>query len=363
MRLCWLELRDFRNHHHTRVDPVADGLVVVVGANGEGKSNLLEGMYVLFTRSSFRVSSNAPMVRDGCGSAFARGEVEGEGGRTLVEIEIPQMGAARVHVNRSQVRRIRDLKRQVRAVVFAPEDLDVIRGDPSERRRFMDEALGALWPLKEGATTAYDRTLRQRNRLLKEWEGGGAPHELGAWDAELVETGCALMRLRAEAVERIAPAASAEFSKLAGYELECAYAPSVWGDDLEGAFRARLDERREDELVRRTSLVGPHRDGLELAVREMRARAFASHGEAWGAALCLRIALADAVADEVGERPVLILDDPFSALDPRRQREVAGRLGGRGQVVVSVADEAHVPANADEVWDVAGGTVTVRGGA
>jgi DNA replication and repair protein RecF len=168
------------------------------------------------------------------------------------------------------------------------------------------------------------------------------------------------MRLRAEAVRRIAPAAEEEYEHLAGYGLVCEYAPNVTGEGLEGSFEERLRQRREDELVRRTTLVGPHRDDLALAVRDLGARSFASHGEGWAAALCLRLGLGEAVRVEVGERPVLILDDPFSALDPRRQRLVAERLTGRGQVLVSVADEAHVPAGAASVWDVRGGSVTVR---
>jgi DNA replication and repair protein RecF len=260
------------------------------------------------------------------------------------------------------VRRKRDLRRQVRAAFFGPEDLDVVRGDPSQRRRFMDEAVTSLWPLKESALTAYDRTLRQRNRLLKEWEGRGAPADLEAWDAEMVQNGSALLRLRGDAVARLSPGAQEEFAALSGSGLACEYRPSVWGENLEEAFRARLAERRSDELTRRTSLVGPHRDDLELAVRDLGARAFASHGEAWAAALCLRLGLGSAIQAEVGEPPVLLLDDPFSALDPRRGGQVAERLAGRGQVVVTVADEAHVPAKAEAVWDVSAGAVTVRAG-
>lgn len=226
----------------------------------------------------------------------------------------------------------------------------------------MDEAVTSLWPLKESALTAYDRTLRQRNRLLKDWEGRGAPADLETWDRELVENGCAVMRLRSEAVARLAPGAEEEFGVVAGYGLACEYRPSVWGEDLEEAFRERLAERRQDELVRRTSLVGPHRDDLGLAVRDLGARAFASHGEAWGAALCLRLGLAEALGEEAGERPVVLLDDPFSALDPKRQVRVGERLTARGQVVLSVADEAHLPAHADAVWNVSAGAVTVRSG-
>ncbi len=357
-----MELRDFRNHRSTELE-VPDGLVVAVGPNGEGKTNLLEGMYFLFSLTSPRVSANLPLVREGSEAAYVRGEVETSGGRVLVEIEIPSTGASRVKVNRSPVRRKRDLRRQVRAVFFGPDDLDVVRGDPSQRRRFMDEAVIALWPVKESALTAYDRTLRQRNRLLKDWEGKGAPAGLEAWDAELVETGSAVVRARAEALERVAPHAEQEFMRIASYGLVCGYRPSVEGEPLEEAFRRRLADRRADELVRRTTLVGPHRDELGLAVRDLVARDFASHGEGWAAAVCLRLGLGEAVAGEVGEQPVALLDDPLSALDPVRQRRVAEHLAGRGQAVVSVADEAHVPDHAAAVWDVSGGIVRARGAA
>jgi DNA replication and repair protein RecF len=357
-----VHLRDFRNHADTRLENVPDGLVVFVGPNGEGKTNLLEGIAFLFFLQSPRTSSAEPVVRRGAEAAYTRGEVETANGRVLVEIEIPGRGANRVQVNGSTVRRKRDVRRQIRAVYFGPDELVVVIGDPSKRRDFMDDAIRSLWPLKESAITAYDRALRQRNRLLKDWEGRGAPKDLETWDAELIESGCALIRLRREAVERLAPTAEEEYRHLAGYGLACEYAPNVEGDPLEQAFAERLAARRQDEIVRRTTLVGPHRDELALAVRDLGARSFASHGEAWAAALCLRLGLANAVADEVGERPVLLLDDPFSALDPRRRERVAERLRDLGQTAVSVADEGHVPPQAAGVWDVSAGTVTERGG-
>ena len=361
MRLLWAKLRDFRNHQQTRVDDVPEGVITVVGANGEGKTNLLEGIGFLFSLASHRVSANLPLVREGATAGYARGEIQTGGGRFLVEVEVPVAGASRLQVNRSPVRRKRDLRKQVRAVFFGPDDLDVVRGDPSQRRRFMHEAAVSLWPLKESTLTAYDRTLRQRNRLLKDWEGRGQPPDLEAWDSELIEKGCALMRLREEAVGRLAPSAEAEFLHLADYGLGCEYRPSVAGASEE-EFRQRLADRRADELIRRTSLVGPHRDDLGLAVKDLGARNFASHGEAWAAALCLRLGLAAAVEKEIAERPVLLLDDPFSALDPTRQQKVAERLADGGQVLLSVADEAHVPARADATWDVAAGRVSVREG-
>jgi DNA replication and repair protein RecF len=360
LRLSWVELRDFRNHAATRLEEIADALVVAVGPNGEGKSNLLEGVAFLFLLRSPRTSSTEPIVRRGAGSAFVRGEVVTEGGRVLVEVEIPDHGANRVQVDRSPVRRRRDLRRQVRAVFFGPDDLAIVIGEPSRRREFMDEAIRTLWPLKEGAITAYDRALRQRNRLLKDWEGRGEPAGLHAWDAELVQTGSALTRLRSEAIGRLAEPAEREYLEVAGYGLGCGYAANVSGEPLEETFAERLAQRRPDEIVRRTTLVGPHRDDLGLVVRDLGARGFASHGEGWAAAVCLRLGLASAVEAEIRERPVLILDDPFSALDPVRQRRLAERLSGRGQVLVSVADEAHVPAGAAAIWDVRAGTVAER---
>jgi DNA replication and repair protein RecF len=363
MRLAWVELRDFRNHALTRLDPIADGLMVAVGPNGEGKTNLLEGMYFLYALASPRSSTTTPLVREGTDAAYARGEFETEQGRVLVEVEIPQKGASRVKVNRSPVRRKRDLRRQVRAVLFGPFDLPIVTGDPSKRRTFMDEAVMALWPLKEALFTAYDRALRQRNRLLKEWDRPGVPSGLEAWDEELIAAGSALIRARVEAVALVAPHASDEFAHLAGYGLACTYQPNVWDDgDLEATYRARFEERRVDELQRRTSLVGPHRDDLMLAVRDLGARSFGSHGETWAAALCLRVGLATAVAKELGEPPLLLVDDPFSALDPHRRVQLGERLAARdGQVIISVADEADVPDAAGAVWDIEAGHVTERG--
>jgi DNA replication and repair protein RecF len=355
--LAWIELRDFRNHRETRVD-VPDGLVVVVGDNGEGKSNLLEGMYYLLALTSPRVATDVPLIRHGAESAYVRGEVETAAGRVLVEVEIRSSGANRMQVNRSAVRRKRDVRREVRGVFFGPQDLAIVLGDPDARRRFMEECVVTLWPLREQEARAYDKVLRQRNRLLKDWDRSGEPPGLATWDEELIAAGSAVTRARTEAMRRVQPETSEHFRALAGYALEVAYRPSVEGADVEGAFRERLAQRRQDELIRRTTLVGPHRDELDLAVKELRARGFASHGEAWAAALSLRTGLAAAAAEELGERPVVLLDDPFSALDPGRQRRVAERLAAEGQTVISVADDAHVPESAASVWRVLGGVVS-----
>lgn len=362
MRLNWVDLRDFRNHAHTRIDDLPEGLIVVVAPNGEGKTNLLEGMHVLYAIASPRASSSEPLVRDGAEVAYARGEFDGLAGRTLVEIEIRRRGANRIHVNRSPVRRRRDLRRLVRAVLFGPFDLPIVTGDPAKRRAFLDEAVIALQPAHDTLTTAYEKALRQRNRLLKEWDGPGPPPGIEAWDEQLVVTGAAVIRAREDATSRLAGPAGDEFEAVAGYGLIVRYLPNVpAGGDVEVAYREQLAVRRHDERQRRTSLVGPHRDDLELAVRDLGARAFASHGETWAAALSLRLGIADAIEQELGERPLLLVDDPFSALDPARRDRIAERLAARGgQVVITVADEADVSPLATAVWDVRDGAVRPR---
>jgi len=361
VRLAWIEIRDFRNHADTSLE-APPGRTAVVGPNAQGKTNLLEAMHYLCNLDSPRVSSDLPLVRSGARSAFLRGEVETNAGRYLIEVEVRGAGQNRIQVNRSSVRRRRDLRKHVRAVYFGPDDLAVVEGDPDQRRRFMDEAFRGVWPLKEGVGPAYDKVLRQRNRLLKDWEGSGPPSGLDAWDQELIRAGTELTELRAAAADAVGPRASGEFRTLSGQPLGVRYEPSVApepGETLQDAFRRRLQERRLDELVRKTSLVGPHRDELRLVVQDLAARGFASHGEAWGAALCLRLGLAGAIEAEAGDCPVLFLDDPFSGLDPERRRRVAQTLESRGQVIIAVPDDAQIPEGA-AVWRVKEGGVVVE---
>jgi DNA replication and repair protein RecF len=358
VRLRWLEVQDFRNHERTSLE-VPPGVVALVGANAQGKTNLLEAAIYLLTLRTPRAASDEPLVRKGAESAFLRGEVETTAGTVLLEVEVRATGANRIRVNHAPVRRRRDVRREVRGVMFLPEDAAVVQGEPEERRRFMDEAVEGLWPAEETARRAYERALRQRNRLLKEHEPPAPPPDLEAWDAELVRHGTRVTHTRGEMVSRLGPRASEEYEAVAGDRLHVRYAPSVEGEDLERAFLDRLRARRDDELVRRRTLVGPHRDELELGVGDLSARRFASHGETWAAALCLRFGLAGAVEEETREPPVLLLDDPFSGLDPVRRQRVGGRLEGRGQVVVAVPDEAHVPAGA-AVFEVAEGRVRPR---
>ncbi len=315
----------------------------MVGANAQGKTNLLEAMHYVFSLESPRVRNDLPLVRDGANAAFLRGEVQSAAGRYLVEVEIRASGQNRVHLNRSPVRRKRDLRRWVRSVFAGPDDLEVVQGEPDARRRFMDEAVRALWPSREGVGPAYERALRQRNRLLKEWDGAGLPAGLQGWDAELIARGVALTAARKEAVDRLSPAAGEEFRSLSGDPLMVAYRPSVQSEPLAEAFGIALAQRRADELARRTTLIGPHRDELEVAIRSFTVRGFASHGEAWGAALCLRLALAEALAAEVGGEAARSNADLAERADvvvlchkPAQLAEVAAEVAGRAGAVVSI---------------------------
>lgn len=364
MRALWIEARDFRNHEELSTE-IPPGLTAVVGPNGRGKTNFLEALYYLCTLASPRVSTDLPLVRVGATSAYLRGEIESLSGRTLVEVEVRASGQNRIQANRSAIRRKRDLRRHVRAVFAGPDDLHVVLGDPAERRRFMDESVAALWPVKDTLSGQYERALRQRNRLLKDWGGSDEPPGLSAWDDELVRHGTALTEARAAAVESIRERAAEEFRRLSAGEAEALrveYRPSVEptpGAGLGESFRSRLADRRPDELIRRTTLVGPHRDDLALRVEGLTARGFASHGEAWGAAVSLRLGLAGALAEGMGERPVLLLDDPFSALDPDRRVRLAESLENRGQLLIAVPDEAQVPPGA-VVWYLKEGGLVPR---
>lgn len=355
MRLLWFEAQDFRNHAATRIEP-PEGLIVCVGPNAHGKTNLLEAIFYLLALRTPRAGSDEQLVRRGAEAAYLRGEIETSPGRVLVEVEIRPTGANRIRLNGAAVRRRRDVRRDVKGVFFFPDDLAVVQGEPDHRRRFFDEAVEALWPNEETARRGYERALRQRNRLLKEHEGLGAPPDLDAWDQELTKHGVQVTGARARAMTLVGPAAVEEYEAITGDRLVARYLPSVVGEELEDAFREGLAARREDELIRRRSLVGPHRDDLELAVGELAARRFASHGETWAAALCLRIGLAGALEREVGEPPVIMLDDPFSGLDPIRRARLGERLSAGRQTFISVPDPGQVPPDAT-VWEVSDGKV------
>jgi len=374
MHLSHLSLRDFRSYTEVELglDP---GVTAFVGPNGQGKTNLVEAVGYLATLGSHRVAQDAPLVRLGAERAVVRGQVVREDRSLLVEVEITPGRANRARVNRSPVPRPREVLGILRSVLFAPEDLALVKGDPAERRRFLDELLVLRAPRYAGVRADYDRVLRQRNALLKSASaarrGRAAPEDLATldvWDSHLATAGAELLAGRLELVEGLRPLVAAAYASVAESgtgtvtgPAELNYRSSVDGADAdpssgsppdrtglaERILRALSDVRRQ-ELDRGVSLVGPHRDELVLTLGPMPAKGYASHGESWSFALALRLASYDLLRGETdgsgaGGEPVLVLDDVFAELDDRRRARLATLVAGAEQVLVTAAVPGDVP--------------------
>jgi len=339
------------------------GVSTFYGANGEGKTNLVEAIGYLATLGSHRVATDAPLVRQGAERAVLRAAVTGGNGSALVEIELNPGRANRVRLNRAPLPRPRDILGTLRTVLFAPEDLALVKGDPGERRRFLDDLLVATAPRYAGLRADYERVLRQRTALLK--SAGGKAHlrgparesmaaTLDAWDAQLARTGAPLLAGRMRLVAALRPHVDAAYEAVsgdpAGEASGMSYRSSALNTDegfedvaaLETAMLKALDRVRASELDRGVCLVGPHRDELELSVRGLPARGYASHGESWSLALALRLASLTLLR-QGHEDPVLILDDVFAELDAGRRDRLAGLVAGAEQVLITAAVPADVP--------------------
>ena len=382
MHLRRFSVTDFRSWPEADLE-LGPGVTVLVGANGAGKTNLVEGVGYLASLGSHRVASDAPLVRRGAAKAVVRGEVIHHGRQLGVELEINSSGSNRARVNRSPVARPREVLGILRSVLFAPEDLALVRGDPGERRRFLDDLLVARYPRYAGVRADYDRVLKQRSALLKSARGlrGGArprpssPEEpddvatLEVWDGHLARHGAALLAGRRELVVALAPHAREAFAGIAptSDEIGLDYRASVGADgvaelpqdtgELEDLLLRKLAEVRRQEIERGVCLVGPHRDELELALGDGPAKGYASHGESWAFALALRLASYRLLlADDV--EPVLVLDDVFAELDAKRRRALAGLVGEAEQVLVTAAVADDVPVELDGVrFEVGDGRV------
>ncbi|UVO11719.1 DNA replication/repair protein RecF [Mycobacterium sp. SVM_VP21] len=353
-------LRDFRSWAHVDLE-LEPGATVLVGPNGFGKTNLVEALWYSSTLASHRVATDAPLIRSGATRAVVSTIVVNEGRELAVDLEIAVGRANKVRLNRAPVRHAREVVGVLRAVLFAPEDLALVRGDPGERRRYLDELASVRRPRIAGVRADYAHVLRQRTALLK--SAPGALHRgdravldtLDVWDSQLALHGAELMAARIDLVNQLAPEVEKAYQLLApgtrtaavayrpkleipvGAENQCAV-------ELQEALLAELARRRSAELERGVCLVGPHRDELELRLGDRPVKGFASHGESWSMALALRLASYELLRSE-GAEPVLLLDDVFAELDAARRRALAGVAASAEQVLITAAVADDIPAD------------------
>ncbi|HEU4811272.1 MAG TPA: DNA replication/repair protein RecF [Nocardioides sp.] len=371
MYVSHLSLHDFRSYAAADV-PLEPGVTAFIGRNGQGKTNLVEAIDYLSRLSSHRVATDAPLVRAGADQAVVRAAVVRDGRTAVLEIELNPGRANRARVNKSPLPRARDLIGLVRTVVFSPEDLTLVKGDPSDRRRFLDDLLVLRIPRLAGVRADYDRVLRQRNSLLKtagHARRGSSSQEsalstLSVWDENLARVGAELLAERLALVEALHPYVGKAYETVARGasrdDAEISYKPSFelpeqpTREALAEALLAEVERRRNDELDRGISLVGPHRDELVLTLGHspgegaghtvrLPVKGYASHGESWSFALALRLASYDLLRAD-GDDPILILDDVFAELDTERRAQLAQLVAGAEQVLVTAAVAADVPA-------------------
>ena len=378
MYVAHLTLVDFRSYAAAEV-ALEPGATAFIGRNGQGKTNLVEAIDYLSRLGSHRVASDAPLVRAGADRALVRASVVRDGRQAMLEIEINPGKSNRARINRSQLPRARELLGLVRTVVFAPDDLALVKGDPTERRRFSDDLLvlhrGARYA---GTRSDYDRVLKQRNSLLKTARGRGSAAEsvlstLDVWDERLARLGAEIMAARARLVEELNPLLGKAYEAVARGasrdDASITYKPSFSlvaeegaprppGVDLEAAMLAEIQRRRPDELDRGVSLVGPHRDDLLCSLGEFPVKGYASHGESWSFALAMKLSSYELLRS-TGEDPVLILDDVFAELDSGRRAQLAELVSGAEQVLVTAAVADDIPAGLrGRRFDVVDGSVT-----
>lgn len=353
-----LTVADFRSWSNADIgfDP---GISVLVGSNGQGKTNLIEAIGYLSTLASHRVSNDQALVRFGAERAVAVAAVVSDGRELRLEIEITPGRANKAKVNSSAMTRTRELAGLLRTVLFAPEDLAVVRGDPSERRRFIDDLLVQRTPRLAGVRGDYERVLKQRAALLK---SAGAARRAGrtgdlstldVWDGHLAHCGSQLIAARLELLDSLQPQVTLAYAHVArtSEPLSLSYLHSVTTVEpaerdagvIEAALAAELARVRSQELERGVNLAGPHRDDVELRIGALPVRGYASHGESWSSALALRLGSYELLRDD-GAEPVLILDDVFAELDADRREQLAIVADKAEQTIITAAVASDVPA-------------------
>lgn len=326
MRLDRVWLTDVRSYASAEIS-LAPGLTVLLGDNGQGKTNVLEAIGWLATLASFRGAPTEALVRQGTERAVIRAEGEREGRAILIEAELVPSGRNRVLVNRQPLKRARDLLGVLRVTVFAPDDLDLVKGGPAERRRYLDDALVASHPRYDALRSDLDKVLKQRNALLKGAGGRldeSAAFTLDVWDAKLAEVGGALASARQNLLQRLVPVLSDTYDAVAHgpAEITATYVAD-WADV---GLAEALAAARRDDLRRGVSTVGPHRDDIDLRIAGLPSRTHASQGEQRSLALALRLAAHRVITEVTGSAPILLLDDVFSELDPDRSDALLANL-------------------------------------
>ena len=372
MRVGSLSLTDFRSWPQLDIE-LAPGPTALVGSNGQGKTNIVEALLYVATLGSHRVSTDAPLVRQGAERAIIRALVHRDDRETLVELELNPGKANRARINRGAVPRAREVLGLLRTVLFAPEDLAIVKGDPSERRTFLDDLLVLRTPRLAGVRSDFERVLKQRNALLKtaflaKRSGGADMRTLDVWDAHLAQTGAELLAARLGLIEELRPLADVAYREVSkaqgelGLDYKCSLPdlePGVLDREvLSAALLGELARIRQQEVDRGVSLVGPHRDDLVLSLGPLPVRGYASHGEGWSVALALRLASYELLRSDGGE-PVLVLDDVFAELDTGRRERLASLVQSAEQVIVTAAVPGDVPEQlVGGRYDVHDGTVT-----
>jgi DNA replication and repair protein RecF len=390
VHLRHLSVTDFRSYPTAEL-PLAPGVTTLIGLNGQGKTNLIEAAGYLATLGSHRVAADAPLVRSGTQQAIIRGVVIRDARETLIELEINigrASGRNRARLNHSPTSRPREILGTLRTVLFAPEDLGLVKGDPSERRRFLDELLVARQPRWAGVRSEYDKVLKQRNALLKsaapvlrrgvrrthksstslstgavdkDVDGAdGALHTLGVWNSHLAMVGAQLLYARLRLMRDLTPYLTKAYDEVsaAHSDAHISYKSSLREEssaaiaggavpeiqELHDELLASLEAVRVNEIERGISLVGPHRDDVVLTLGDLPAKGYASHGESWSFALGLRLAAYQLLRHDLGEDPVLILDDVFAELDSGRRERLATLIADCEQVLITAAFPGDVPA-------------------
>lgn len=391
MQIKHLTLADFRNHLATEVE-FHPGVNLFSGDNGQGKTNLVEAIHYLATLSSHRTAGYLPLIRWDAESAIVKCKVSHAGRDVLLDLELSKNNKNRAAVNKSATSRIRDILGYVQVVTFAPEDLDIVKKDPTNRRKFIDDLLVQLTPRYSGVISDYERVLKQRNALLKSARSnsvkGAALSTLDAWDAQLVSLGSQLICARGQLMRRLGPLVSEAYKEIAVTRNEptirmrsslLGNTPSAYPDEEESdafeylddfdldsvsnLFAKRLEQLRPKELERGLTLCGPQRDDLVLLLNQMPAKNYASHGEGWSYALSLRLASRQLLRQDgnFGD-PVLILDDVFAELDAKRRQKLAELVSDNEQVLITAAVAEDVPEQLKaRMFHVEQGTVSLLG--